>query len=51
MKFILNTLLILFLVPVSFAQTQNPLIAKNKADQKKWVDSIYKNMTLEEKVG
>jgi len=51
MKFIFNTLIILFFVPVALAQTQNPLLAKNAIGQKKWVDSVYHGMTLEEKVG
>ena len=33
------------------AQTANPLLAKDAAAQKKWVDSIYDSMSLEQKVG
>lgn len=37
---------------VSFSQDKNPLIVKNDfQNQKKWVDSIYDTMTLEEKMG
>src|SRR5690606_15875892 len=36
----------------SFSQDKNPLIVKNDfQNQKKWVDSIYDKMTLEEKFG
>lgn len=37
---------------VAVGQEKNPLIVKNDFEnQKKWVDSIYDNMTLEEKIG
>ncbi|EDM43086.1 b-glycosidase, glycoside hydrolase family 3 protein [unidentified eubacterium SCB49] len=47
------TLLSLLLVSVSsFAQQTNPLIVKNALTyQQKWVDSIYGEMSLQEKVG
>ena len=36
----------------SFSQDKNPLIVKSDfVNQKKWVDSIYETMTLEEKMG
>jgi len=44
-------LLSLFFVQISSAQNINPLIAEDYKDQKKWVDSIYENMSLQEKVG
>ncbi|MCX7548062.1 serine hydrolase [Xanthomarina sp. F1114] len=45
-------LLTSFLVFTSlFAQTSNPLLATDVEAQQKWVDSLYNNMTLEEKVG
>src|SRR5690554_1573881 len=35
-----------------FSQERNPLILKDDFEnQKKWVDSIYENMSLQEKVG
>ncbi|TYA59057.1 glycoside hydrolase family 3 N-terminal domain-containing protein [Formosa maritima] len=34
-----------------FSQNNNPLLSKDVAAQNKWVDSLYKNMSLEEKVG
>jgi len=34
-----------------FSQNSNPLIAKDFKEQKIWVDSIYENMSLQEKVG
>jgi beta-glucosidase-like glycosyl hydrolase/CubicO group peptidase (beta-lactamase class C family) len=33
------------------AQTINPLLSKDVKAQEKWVENIYNNMTLEEKVG
>ena len=50
-KFLLACIFICFCLP-SFAQENNPLIVKNDfKNQKKWVDSIYDNMSLEEKIG
>ncbi|CAM4130539.1 glycoside hydrolase family 3 N-terminal domain-containing protein [Gillisia hiemivivida] len=46
-----STLLILFFTLTCFSQNNNPLIAKDFKDQKVWVDSIYENMSLQEKVG
>ncbi len=34
-----------------FSQTDNPLLSKDVAAQKLWVDNTYNNMTIEEKVG
>ncbi|WP_417874920.1 glycoside hydrolase family 3 N-terminal domain-containing protein [Xanthomarina gelatinilytica] len=34
-----------------FSQTTNPLIAKDAEAQQKWVDSLYNQMSLEEKIG
>ncbi|PWK19824.1 glycoside hydrolase family 3 N-terminal domain-containing protein [Xanthomarina spongicola] len=45
-------LLAFFIISISlFSQTSNPLLSKDIAAQKKWVDNIYDNMSLEEKVG
>jgi len=45
-------LLTLFLAYTSlFSQTTNPLLSTDLAAQQKWVDNLYNNMTLEEKVG
>ena len=42
----------LFSFTLSVAQTtKNPLLTSDYAAQKKWVDSLYASMTLEEKVG
>ena len=42
----------LFVSLISFAQTiANPLLTSDVNSQKKWVDSIYNAMTLQEKVG
>ncbi|MDO1500637.1 glycoside hydrolase family 3 N-terminal domain-containing protein [Winogradskyella maritima] len=48
------TLLIYFFVHISFSQTNpldNPLLADDLAGQKQWVDSVYNQMSLKEKVG
>lgn len=50
MKFTLSLIILNFISFLSFAQ-QNPLLAKDAEVQKKWVDSVYNSMTLEEKVG
>ena len=34
-----------------FSQITNPLFAKDHAQQKKWVDSVYDSMNLKERVG
>jgi len=46
-----STLLILFFTLTCFSQNNNPLIAKDFKEQRVWVDSIYENMSLQEKVG
>ncbi len=52
MKKILVTSLLLLLVNLGFAQQINPLIVeKDQVNQKKWVDSIYNNMSIQEKIG
>ena len=50
-KFIGTSLFILLSIP-AFAQQINPLLdTENLQDQERWVDSIYSNMSLQEKVG
>ncbi|MCW8981172.1 MAG: beta-N-acetylglucosaminidase, partial [Altibacter sp.] len=50
-KLLATSLLALVLFPV-FSQQINPLIVKNDfQNQQKWVDSIYGNMSLQEKIG
>ncbi len=50
-KFLLACILLSIYFP-TIAQENNPLILKKDfKNQKKWVDSIYDNMTLEEKMG
>ncbi|MDT0554798.1 glycoside hydrolase family 3 N-terminal domain-containing protein [Patiriisocius hiemis] len=52
MNRILVALFFSFLLAPVFAQQINPLIIKDDFEnQKKWVDSIYGNMSLQEKVG
>ena len=43
-------LALLFFTTISFSQTR-PLISEDPAQQRQWVDSIYKQMSLKEKVG
>ncbi|MCW9038190.1 glycoside hydrolase family 3 N-terminal domain-containing protein [Altibacter sp.] len=50
-KLLATSLLALVLFPV-FSQQINPLIVKDDfQNQQKWVDSIYGNMSLQEKIG
>ncbi len=52
MKNILFPIFFGFYCLVGFSQDNNPLIVKKDfVNQKKWVDSIYDHMTLEEKMG
>ena len=52
MKRLVATSLFFFTFFISFGQQINPLLVKNDYEhQKKWVDSIYGNMSLQEKVG
>ncbi len=46
-----SVFLILFFTLTCFSQNINPLIAEDYKEQKIWVDSIYENMTVQEKVG
>ncbi len=46
-----SVFLILFFANNAFSQNVNPLISEDYKQQKIWVDSIYENMTLQEKVG
>ncbi len=48
-----NFLFFLFLLTAfaSFGQTIDPLRTDDAEAQQKWVDSIYKNMTIQEKIG
>lgn len=42
----------LFVSSLSIAQTtDNPLLTKDKEAQKKWVDSVYNSLSLNEKIG
>ena len=50
-KLLLAFILVILCFP-AFSQDKNPLIVKKDfQNQKKWVDSIYDKMTLEEKMG
>jgi beta-glucosidase-like glycosyl hydrolase/CubicO group peptidase (beta-lactamase class C family) len=52
MKNLLFTSIFVLLTYAAFSQDRNPLIVKKDfQNQKKWVDSIFDNMTLEEKMG
>ena len=35
----------------SFLFSQNPLLTKDVENQKKWVDSIYNNLSIDQKIG
>ena len=48
----LPTLIITFLFTFCcFSQTQNPLLSDDTEAQQKWVDIVYTNLSLEEKIG
>lgn len=50
-RFLFAFILLLF-CSIGFSQVKNPLIVKDDFEnQKKWVDSIYDNMSLQEKLG
>src|SRR5690554_2685390 len=50
-RFLFGFILLLF-CSIGFSQVKNPLIVKDDFEnQKKWVDSIYDNMSLQEKLG
>ena len=52
MKFFkLYLVLLLTISPHIFAQKSNPLISPDSVAQRIWVDSLYSNFSLEEKVG
>ena len=52
MKKLLLSIILVFSCIQAFSQDKNPLIVKKDfQNQKKWVDSIYGSMTLEEKMG
>ncbi|MCZ4319807.1 serine hydrolase [Aequorivita viscosa] len=52
MKNLVLTYVFVLLAFTAFSQDRNPLIVKKDfQNQKKWVDSIFDNMTLEEKMG
>ena len=52
MKRLVTTSLFILTISFSFSQQINPLIAVDDFEnQQKWVDSIYGNMSLQEKVG
>src|SRR5690554_5983129 len=52
MRKILFAFILFFGFYIGFSQEVNPLIVKDDFEnQKKWVDSIYDNMTLQEKLG
>ncbi|HET8839342.1 MAG TPA: glycoside hydrolase family 3 N-terminal domain-containing protein [Flavobacteriaceae bacterium] len=50
MKYFFLSILLFCSLSIS-AQEANPLLAEDFKSQKKWVDSIYDHMSLEEKVG
>ena len=52
MRNILYISLILFSINLSFSQiSTDPLVTKDAIAQKKWVDSVYTKLTLQERIG
>ncbi len=51
MRQFVTVIVILLYTSISFCQTSNPLEKKDTVAQIKWVDSIYENMSLPEKIG
>ena len=48
----MKKIILYFLVFTCFyGQSQNPLLTKDNIDQKKWVDSIYNKLNIDEKIG
>ena len=42
--------IILLILPL-IIYSQNPLLTIDKEDQKKWVDSIYNSLSIDQKIG
>ena len=42
---------IYFLIPITFFGQTDPLLDNDLVGQQKWVDSIYGELTLDEKIG
>ena len=52
MRKLFSLYIFLFVSSLSIAQTtDNPLLTKDKEAQKKWVDSVYNSLSLNEKIG
>ncbi|WP_304144205.1 glycoside hydrolase family 3 N-terminal domain-containing protein [Mesoflavibacter zeaxanthinifaciens] len=52
MRKLFSLYIFLLISSVSIAQTtDNPLLTKDKEAQKKWVDSVYNSLSLNEKIG
>ena len=51
MRQIFTILLIFFISTLSFGQIGNPLEKKDSVAQTRWIDSVYQNMSLPEKIG
>jgi beta-glucosidase-like glycosyl hydrolase len=47
----LNLILLLSILTLCNTVGQDPLVAKDSLSQSNWVDGLYENMTLEEKIG
>ena len=48
---IFTTILCFTFVICSFSQEKNPLWSQDYEKQKKWTDSVYNNLTLDERIG
>ena len=51
MKHLYILILILFCLLKANSQQPDPLLSQDHLLQKKWVDSLYKSITLKEKIG
>ena len=47
-----HNLLLLFIGFIYFTSfSQSPLVSSDELDQIKWVDSVYNNLTVDQKIG
>jgi len=51
MKYLYSLIVLLFCLLETNAQQPDPLLSSDHLSQKKWVDSVYKSISLKEKIG
>ncbi|WP_104733669.1 glycoside hydrolase family 3 N-terminal domain-containing protein [Hanstruepera ponticola] len=51
MRIVTFLTLCFFVFNTSFSQNKNPLLADNPEHQKKWVDSVYNSLDIDQKIG